>query len=144
MHLFPSVLVVLTCPRVYSNTAICNMFKNVCSSGVLERRCEATSFSSSYCLKYIRGSNGSVPQASMYFFRLVIKRSFSCVCELGGRSWDMWICEELLGYILHLESTLERGSGEEIGYHLLRQGKLKRPRFFPLKGGAELECLCSS
>lgn len=56
----------------------------------------------------------------------------------------MWFCEELFGYILHLESTLERGSGEEIGYHLLRQGKLKRPRFFPLKGGAELKCLCSS
>lgn len=47
------------------------------------------------------------------FFRQGIKKNFSYVCvvwgghEVGGWSWDMWFCEELLGHILCRESTLE-------------------------------------
>lgn len=61
----------------------------------------------------VRGGDSSVPWASIYFFQTRHQKEFFlCVCRLGGHevggwSWDMWFCEELLGHILCRESTLE-------------------------------------
>ena len=65
------------------------------------------------------GGGSSVPRASIYFFQTSHQKEFLLCVWAGGHgaggSWDTWFCEELLGYILCVESTLERDQEKKFG-----------------------------
>lgn len=118
MHLFPSVLAVLGCPRVYSTVPMkCekNLLVHTYKKGDILKI--------NYCLKYIREAC-----VWRYFFRNNFsfffqtsqqKKTFLMFVSWGqgaeGELWNTSFCGELLGYIPCLESSLEIDQKEKLG-----------------------------